>query len=75
MALFFGAPTGFVINYDPDRAVRYDLEGRALEILRGAVKLGETSGECPWAFGISGVRVGLRSTYSSLLPTNSLGSL
>ena len=40
MALFFGAPTGFVINYDPDRAVRYDLAGKALEIL--PVRLGET---------------------------------
>jgi hypothetical protein len=39
---FFGAPTGIVINYDPDRAVRYDLNGTALEILRGAVRLGET---------------------------------
>jgi hypothetical protein len=39
---FFVAPTGIVINYDPDRAVRYDLNGTALEILRGAVRLGET---------------------------------
>jgi hypothetical protein len=39
---FFGAPTGIAINFDPDRAVRYDLDGKALEILRGAVRLGET---------------------------------
>jgi hypothetical protein len=38
----FGTPTGIVINFDPDRAVRYDLDGHALEILRGAVRLGET---------------------------------
>jgi hypothetical protein len=38
---FFGAPTGIAINFDPDRAVRYDLEGHALQILKGAVRLGE----------------------------------
>jgi hypothetical protein len=29
----FGRVTGFVINYEPERAVRFDLNGRALEVL------------------------------------------
>ena len=36
----FGKPTGFVINYEPDRAVRFDLDGRAVAILRRAVRIG-----------------------------------
>ena len=30
---FFGPTTGFVINYTPDRAVRFDLEGNPVECL------------------------------------------
>ena len=29
----FGRPVGFVVNYMPRRAIRFDLEGRALELL------------------------------------------
>lgn len=36
----FGRPTGFVINYADDRGVRFDLEGRAVEILAGAYRVG-----------------------------------
>ena len=39
----FGAPTGFVINYAPDHAVRYDIDGNVMEILGRAKRLGSTS--------------------------------
>ena len=39
----FGAPTGFVINYAPDHAIRYDLDGHAVETLSRAKRLGSTS--------------------------------
>ena len=39
----FGRPTGFVVNYSPDHAVRYDLGGNALEILPAAVRTGKAS--------------------------------
>jgi hypothetical protein len=39
---FFGAPTGIVVNFEPDRAVRYDMDGRAVEILPKAVRLGKS---------------------------------
>lgn len=32
----FGRPTGVVVNYSPDYAVRYDLEGRTLKTLNAA---------------------------------------
>lgn len=34
---FYGEPDGFVVNYDCSRAVRFDLEGRAIELLRDPV--------------------------------------
>jgi hypothetical protein len=37
----FGRPIGLVINYSPDRAVRFDLDGNALEILQRAYRIGE----------------------------------
>ncbi|WFT82933.1 hypothetical protein QA634_14295 [Methylobacterium sp. CB376] len=37
---FFGRPRGFVINYAPNRAVRYDLNGNAVEILSREVMAG-----------------------------------
>ena len=37
----FGKPTGVVVNYAPERAVRYDLEGNALELLPKARRPGE----------------------------------
>jgi hypothetical protein len=39
----FGKPTGFIVNYSPDHAVRYDLDGNALEILPKAVRTGKAS--------------------------------
>ena len=29
----FGRPIGVIVNYTPDRAIRFDLDGNALEIL------------------------------------------
>jgi hypothetical protein len=37
----FGRPIGVVVNYAPNRAVRFDLEGYALEILPKAYRPGE----------------------------------
>ncbi len=39
----FGRPTGLIVNYSPDRAVRFDLEGNAIEVLDRAYRLGEAS--------------------------------
>ena len=39
--MFFGQVLGFVINYDPDRAVRFDLTGAPLEVLPKAYRTGE----------------------------------
>ena len=36
----FGKPIGFVINYSPDRAVRFDSNGRPIAILDKAVRPG-----------------------------------
>jgi len=38
---FFGLVTGFVVNYSPDRAVRFDIKGNAIEVLPKACRLGE----------------------------------
>ena len=37
----FGKPIGFVINFSPDHAIKYDLNGNPREDLDGAVRLGE----------------------------------
>ncbi len=37
----FGAPIGFVINYSPDHAIRYDLNGVELQEMNAALRLGE----------------------------------
>jgi hypothetical protein len=50
----FGRPVGFIVNFTPDRAVRYDLEGRAVEMLDQAYRLGATQfciGKRPISFG------------------------
>jgi hypothetical protein len=39
----FGRPIGVTINYSPDRAVRYDLNGNPIETLAEAVRCGEAS--------------------------------
>lgn len=42
-ATFFGRVLGYYVNYTPDRAVRYDLEGNPVEVLRRAYRLGEAT--------------------------------
>ena len=37
---FFGRPVGFVVNYSPDQAVRYDLTGTPVEVLSKAYRVG-----------------------------------
>ena len=39
----FGRPESVVVNYSPDRAVRFDLEGNAIEVLDRAYRIGEAS--------------------------------
>jgi hypothetical protein len=38
---FFGATTGFIVNYTPDRAVRFDLGGNPVEVLPRAYSPGD----------------------------------
>ena len=40
---FFGATTGFIVNYTPDYAVRFDLSGTAVEELDHALRPGEVT--------------------------------
>ena len=40
---FFGAVTGVIVNYSPDRAVRFDLAGTPIECLPRAYSPGRTS--------------------------------
>jgi hypothetical protein len=40
---FFGLTTGFIVNYTPDHAVRFDLEGRPMEALARAYRPGEAT--------------------------------
>jgi hypothetical protein len=35
---YFGATTGFIVNYTPDHAVRFDLEGKPVETLTRAYR-------------------------------------
>lgn len=37
---FFGEVTGFVINYSPHHAVRFDMAGEAVEVLERAYRCG-----------------------------------
>jgi hypothetical protein len=37
----FGRPVGVIVNYTPDRAIRFDLDGNALEFLDRANRIGE----------------------------------
>ena len=39
----FGRIVGVVINYAPNRAMRFDPEGRALELLPNACRVGTTT--------------------------------
>jgi hypothetical protein len=40
---FFGTATGFIVNYTPDHAVRFDVEGRPVETLTRAYRPGEVT--------------------------------
>jgi hypothetical protein len=40
---FFGPVTGFIVNYTPDHAVRFDIEGRFVETLTSAYRPCEVS--------------------------------
>ncbi len=39
----FGRPESVIVNYSPDHAVRFDLEGYAVDVLDRAYRLGEAS--------------------------------
>ena len=39
----FGRPVGIIINYTPDWAVRFDLNGKAVESFDAAYRLGEAT--------------------------------
>ena len=38
---FFGSTTGFIVNYTPDHAVRFDIDGNPVEHFDGAYRPGE----------------------------------
>jgi hypothetical protein len=40
---FFGKTTGFIVNYSPDHAVRFDCEGTPVEIFSRAYRPGEVT--------------------------------
>ncbi len=40
---FFGTTTGFVVNYDPDHAIRFDLDGNPVKVLNRAYRPGEVT--------------------------------
>ena len=51
----YGRPVGFIVNFSPDSAVRFDLEGKAVEILDQAYRLGVAQfciGKRPISFGL-----------------------
>jgi hypothetical protein len=54
----FGRPTGFVVNYSPNHAVRFDLEGHALERLPTAHRIGQAT-----------LHINASSIASGVLPT------
>ena len=39
----FGRPTGIIVNYSPDQAVRFDLDGKPVEAMDRAYRLGEAT--------------------------------
>ena len=47
----FGRPIGVAINYTPDHAIKYDLDGRILETLSHAIPIGHASLSIPFQFG------------------------
>jgi hypothetical protein len=40
---FFGPTTGFIVNYSPDLAIRFDIEGQPVETLASAYRPGEVT--------------------------------
>lgn len=54
----FGRPIGVTINYSPDRAVRYDLNGNPLETLAEAIRCREASLIVPPSKKDVSVRIG-----------------
>ena len=42
---FFGATTGFIVNYDPDHAIRFDVNGITVELLDHAHRPGEVNSQ------------------------------
>jgi hypothetical protein len=55
----FGRPVGFIVNYTPDRAVRYDLDGNSLEVMREARRVGSAT----------------LSAHGHMLPRNLIGAV
>jgi hypothetical protein len=41
--MYFGNATGVIVNYSPDHAIRFDLDGTPLEVLSGAHRGGSLS--------------------------------
>jgi hypothetical protein len=54
----FGRPTGVIVNYSADRAVRYDLKGDPIEILTEAIQCGKASFTIPPSKKDISVRIG-----------------
>jgi hypothetical protein len=54
----FGRPTGVIINYSPDRAVRYDLKGDPIETFTEAIRGGEASLTVPPSTKDMSIRMG-----------------
>ena len=59
---FFGPPTGYVVNYTPDFALRFNKEGRMVERLDRAFRVGQS------AVIVRGKKVG-EKVWSGLLGT------
>ena len=53
---------GFIVNYSPDRAIRFDLEGNAVELFDRAYRL-----------GVVQFAIGRRVISQGEFPTLSLG--
>ena len=44
----FGKPMGFVINYSPEKAIRFDLKGQPIAVLDKAVRPRDRRSYPPW---------------------------
>ena len=54
----FGRPIGVTVNYAPDRAIRYDLEGNPIETLTEAIRCGKAFITVPPSKKDISVRIG-----------------